>query len=107
MKNSAIFCLVFSILLCVGLACKNNPLAKFTKQYKCEIAGESEPQTSEEYLKRAGRHLADKGYSAEFDECAFRTAVKFPRLPTLTATAKWNLRCGISITKATAVQFLK
>jgi len=80
MKNSAIFCLVFSILLCVGLACKNNPLAKFTKQYRCEIAGESEPQTSEEYLKRAGRHLADKGYSAEFDECAFGAASEAVRL---------------------------
>ncbi len=80
MKNPTIFCLVFSILLCVGLACKNNPLAKFTNQYKCEIAGEPEPQTSEEYLKRASKHLADNGYSADFDECAFGAASEAVRL---------------------------
>jgi len=53
------------------LACKNNPLAKYTKQYNCQIAGEPAPQTSEEYFKRAGKHMEENGYSAAFDECAF------------------------------------
>ena len=71
MKNLLIICLIVSLWMVVGLACKNNPLAKFTKQYNCQIAGEPAPQTSEEYFKRAGKHMEENGYSAAFDECAF------------------------------------
>ena len=39
-----------------GLACKNNPFAKYTKQYNCTIAGEPEPATSEDYINRALKH---------------------------------------------------
>lgn len=71
MKNSVTISCAVSLLIFVGLGCKNNPLAKFTKQYKCTIEGEPEPQTAEEYFKRAGKHMENNNYSADFDQCAF------------------------------------
>ena len=60
------------LALFVVLACKNNPLAKFTKQYNCTIAGEPEPKTSDDYVERAKKHA--EIYSGEgatsFDDCA-------------------------------------
>ena len=41
MRNLITLCLSFSLLIIGGLACKNNPLSKFTKQYACTIAGEA------------------------------------------------------------------
>lgn len=48
-------------------------LPKFTKQYTCTIPGEPEPQTSDAYLKRAGKHieLAGGDRSTSLDNCAF------------------------------------
>ncbi len=74
-------------MFCIGLACKNNPLAKYTKQYHCMIEGEPEPQTSEEYSKRAAKHLADNNHSAEFNECAFGAASEAIRLDPKNADA--------------------
>ncbi len=71
MKNSVTFCMAITLLIFVGLACKNNPLAKFTNQYHCTIEGESEPQTADEYFKRAEKHLESHNASADFDQCAF------------------------------------
>lgn len=50
-----------------------NPLAKFTKQYNCTIAGEPEPTTSEEYFIRAQKHIEifSEGRATSFDDCAF------------------------------------
>jgi TonB family protein len=72
MKNlSGLFAFVI-LALFVGLACKNNPLAKFTSQYNCSIAGEPEPKTSEDFVERAKKHA--EMYSGEgatsFDDCA-------------------------------------
>ena len=50
MKSLIAICGIVFLLLFVGLAGKNNPLA--------EIA--------EEYFKRAGKHLEDNNYSASF-----------------------------------------
>lgn len=43
------------------------------KQYTCSIPGEPEPQTSDAYLRRAGKHieLAGGDSSANVDNCAF------------------------------------
>ncbi|MGI8641842.1 MAG: tetratricopeptide repeat protein [Pyrinomonadaceae bacterium] len=73
MKNLLIFCISVSVLLFGGLACKNNPLAKYTKQYHCTIEGEPEPQTSEEYFNRAKKHIEifSEGRVTSFDDCAF------------------------------------
>jgi len=78
MKNLTSFCICFSLLLFGGLGCKNNPLAKYTKQYTCTMAGETEPQTSEEYITRAGKHLEKN--NSNFDECAFGAAQEAVRL---------------------------
>lgn len=85
MKNLTSFCICFSLLLFGGLGCKNNPLAKYTKQYTCTMADEPEPQTSEEYIKRAGKHL-DKN-NGVFDECAFGAAKEAVRLDPQNANA--------------------
>ncbi|MEP6902050.1 MAG: tetratricopeptide repeat protein [Actinomycetota bacterium] len=50
-----------------------NPLAKFTKQYNCTITGEPEPETSEDYYNRAGKHIeifSDNGVTS-LNDCAF------------------------------------
>ncbi len=85
MQNLVTFCLSIALLMFSGLACKNNPLAKFTKQYNCTIAGEAEPQTSDEYLKRAGKHLENNNYG--FDDCAFGAASEAVRLDPKNADA--------------------
>lgn len=89
MKNLLTLCLSISLLIFGGLACKNNPFSKFTKQYTCTIAGEPEPQTSEEYFKRAGKHLENNNYG--FDECAFGAVSEAVRLDPKNASA-WALR---------------
>ena len=80
MKNLITFCLSFSILLMGGLACKNNPLAKFTNQYNCTIPGEPEPVTADDFVKRGAKHLELNNYSADFDLCAFGAASEAVRL---------------------------
>lgn len=74
MKNLFTVCLALILLVCLGLACKNNPFAKFTKQYNCTIPNESEPQTSQDFVKRGAKHLELNNYSADFDSCAFDAA---------------------------------
>jgi TonB family protein len=73
MKNLLTFCLSLSLLVFGGLACKTNPLAKYTKQYNCTIEGEREPQTSEEYFIRAQKHIEiySGNGAASLDDCAF------------------------------------
>ena len=73
MKNLLTFCFSVSVLLFGGLACKNNSLAKYTKQYNCTIEGEPEPKTSEDYYNRAQKHIeifSGKG-ATSLDDCAF------------------------------------
>ena len=72
MKNLITMCCTILLLIFVGLACKNNPPAKFTNQYHCTVEGEPQPQTAEEYFNRAVKHLEmEKGnYSSEISQCA-------------------------------------
>ncbi len=74
MKNLLTFCLSVSLIVFGGLACKNNPLARFTNQYTCTIAGEPEPQTAEDFVKRGYKHIENNNYSGAFDECTFGAA---------------------------------
>lgn len=87
MKNLTTICLIVLLLMVVGLACKNNPLAKYTKQYHCTIEGEPEPTTSEDYGIRAAKHLEKNNYSAAFDECAFGAISEAIRLDPTNADA--------------------
>jgi TonB family protein len=82
MKNLFTFCLSFSVLLFGGLACQNNPFAKFKKQYKCVVTGETEPRTADEYLERAGYH-----FDKREDECFFQACAEAVRLDPKNAEA--------------------
>jgi TonB family protein len=98
MKNLTAFCLGVSLLIFGGLAC-SNPLAKFTKQYNCTIAGEPEPQTSDDFLTRAFKHLELSGYTNSFDQCAFDAAAEAVRLDPKNGDAI-GLRGSLSLTRA-------
>jgi tetratricopeptide (TPR) repeat protein len=80
MKNSVSIWAVLILLIFSGSACRNNLLAKYTKQYKCEIPGEPEPKTSDDYLKRAGKHYELNNYADAYDECAFGACAEAVRL---------------------------
>jgi TonB family protein len=73
MTNLSTTILILIALICFGAACQNNPLSKFTKKYNCTIEGEPEPQTSEDFVNRAVKHI--KLFSGEdatsLDDCAF------------------------------------
>ena len=86
MKNLITFGLGITLLMFGGLACKN-PFAKFTNQYTCTIAGEPEPQTSEDFSKRAAKHLEINNNTGSFDECAFNAAQEAIRLDPKNADA--------------------
>lgn len=94
MRNLFTFCLSFSLLIVGGLACKNNPLAKFTKQYACTIAGEPEPQTSEDFVKRGYKHIELDNEVNRFNQCAFDAAMEALRLDS-TNTEALGLRGGL------------
>ena len=55
MKNLTTIYLLASLLMFIGLAFKNNSLAKYTKQYHCTVEGEDEPTTSEYYVRRGAK----------------------------------------------------
>ena len=67
------------MLLVVGLACKN-PVAKYMKQYNCSVAGEPEPQSSDEFISRGYKHIELNNYSNRSDQCAFGAAAEAVRL---------------------------
>jgi TonB family protein len=86
MKNLIAFFLGGSLLIGGGLACKN-PLAKYTKQYNCTIAGEPEPQTADGFVSRGYKHIEMNGYADQFDQCAFDAAQEAVRLDSKNADA--------------------
>lgn len=89
MKNLLTFCISVSLLLFGGLACKNNPFAKHTKQYNCTIAGDPEPKTSEDYLNRAKKHIEifSEGRVTSLDNCALAALNEAIRLDPNNANA--------------------
>src|SRR5215213_2772375 len=93
MKNLIALSLGVSLLIGGGLACKN-PLAKYTKQYHCTIAGEPAPQTSDDFVTRGFKHIELNNYSDQFDQCAFDAAQEALRLNPQNADAL-ALRSGL------------
>lgn len=63
-RNRCYLVLIICSVLITNSSC-SNPLARYTKQYKCEIAGKPEPQTAYQYVDRAMEHVN----AAQFD-CA-------------------------------------
>ncbi len=66
-----------------------NLLAKYTKQYNCTIAGEPEPETSQDYYNRAVKHIEIfSGNSVtSLDDCAFGALSEAIRLDPHNANA--------------------
>ena len=69
------------LFLAVILAC-SNPLSRYTKQYKCQVAGKPDPGTAYEYVERGMEHVR----AEEFD-CALGACSEAIRLDSRSATA--------------------
>ena len=87
MKNLLSLLICGLLVLFGGLACQNNPLTKFTKQYNCTLPNEPEPVTSEDYITRGYKHIELGNYADTFDECAFGAAQEAVRLDPKNAAA--------------------
>jgi tetratricopeptide (TPR) repeat protein len=57
------------ICLPLGMACTNPP-ARSSKHYTCQVTGEPEPGTAQEYLERGKKHIADGDPDCAFGACS-------------------------------------
>jgi TonB family protein len=80
MKNLLSLLIGGFLLIFGGLACQNNPLAKFTKQYNCTVANEPEPVSAEDFVNRAYKHIELDNFSQNFNQCAFDATQEALRL---------------------------
>ena len=85
-KNLSSLLLGALLLSFSGLACKN-PLASYTKQYSCTIAGLPEPENSKEYLDRGYKHYQDNDYKNDPGDCALGACAEAVRLDPQNADA--------------------
>jgi len=69
------------IFLAAILAC-SNPLSRYTKQYKCQVAGKPDPHSAYEFVERGMEHVR----AEEFD-CALGACSEAIRLDSKSATA--------------------
>lgn len=70
--------LVFGLIF-LQTVCANNSSTESAKQYRCEIAGEPNPQTFADFFRRAGKHLAEDE-TLKFNQCAFDAVSEAIRL---------------------------
>jgi len=91
MSNSSIICLIFLLLLFGGSACKNNPLAGFAEQDKCELTGVSKPKTSDDYHERALKRAETNDLSDEVVNCSLADCSAALRLDPKSSDA-WSCR---------------
>ena len=70
MKNLQIICLIVSLLMFIGSACKNNPLAGITEQDECQVSGVSKPKTTDDYVERALKRAETNDLSDEVVNCS-------------------------------------
>jgi len=92
--------LTLFLMLAAALAC-SNPLSRFTKQYKCQIAGEAEPRTAYEYVERGSEHIR-----ADQIDCALGACSEAIRLDSKLSTA-YACRGGIFIHNGEYLEALK
>lgn len=69
--------LTAGLLLAVAAAC--NPFSRFTNQYRCQVAGEPEPRTPDDYIKRASEHTSAGANEADL-RCALGACEEAIRL---------------------------
>ena len=70
MKNLQITFWIVSLLMFIGSACKNNPLAGFTEQDECQVSGVSKPKTPDDYVERALKRGETNDLSDEIVKCS-------------------------------------
>jgi TonB family protein len=85
-KNLSSLLLGALLLSFSGIACKN-PIASYTKQYSCTIAGLPEPENSKEYLDRGYKHYQDNDYKNDPGDCALGACAEAIRLDPQNADA--------------------
>ena len=85
-KNLSSLLLGALLLSFSGLACKN-PIASYTKQYSCTIAGLPEPENSNEYVDRGYKHYEDNDYKNDPGNCALGACAEAIRLDPQNADA--------------------
>ena len=78
--------IVFMLLMFLSSGC-----SRYTKQYKCEIAGEPEPRTPYQYVERGVEHI----HADQFD-CALQACSEAVRLDSRLATG-YACRGGVLI----------
>jgi TonB family protein len=79
MKNITALTIALFFVSFAGLSCKN-PLTAYTKQYRCELPGQPEPTTADEYIDRAYKHGAENNYKADPGGCALGACSEALRL---------------------------
>lgn len=87
MKNLTALAIATMLISLAGSACKNNPLTSYTKQYRCEISGQPEPVTADDYVKRAFKHFEDNNYKNDAGDCALSACSEAVRLDPKSADA--------------------
>jgi TonB family protein len=85
-KNLSSLLLGALLLFFAGIACKN-PIASYTKQYSCTIAGLPEPANSNEYVDRGYKHYEDNDYKNDPGNCALGACAEAIRLDPQNADA--------------------
>lgn len=86
MKNLSLLLFASLLLSFSGLACKN-PIASYTKQYSCTIAGLPEPANANEYVDRGYKHYEDNDYKNDPGDCALGACAEAIRLDPQNADA--------------------
>jgi len=67
--NLSLVFIVALFLLTVLAGC-SNPISKFTKQYKCQMAGKPEPRTAYEYVERGMEHANANEFDCALGACS-------------------------------------
>src|SRR6185503_18523310 len=61
---------IVALFLLTVLAGCSNPISKFTKQYKCQMAGKPEPRTAYEYVERGMEHANANEFDCALGACS-------------------------------------
>jgi TonB family protein len=87
MKKFTALAIAALLISIAGLACQNNPFTAGTKQYKCEISGQPDPVTADDFLKRGFKHYADNNFENDEGDCALNACSEAVRLDPKSADA--------------------
>jgi tetratricopeptide (TPR) repeat protein len=69
-KRNRCYLFLIVCLLLLSISSCSNPLARYAKQYKCEIAGKPEPATAYQYVDRAMEHVDAEQFDCALAACS-------------------------------------